>query len=96
VKEQLPGLAARDLQTSPEHGKTGSQAPQVNVNPSGGIINNLGGTGLVDRCQSCHLGTDPADRARDDDGDESRPRSGQEQACAYASHPDPDMMKYHS
>ena len=28
-------------------------------NPNGASLNNLGGTGLVDRCQSCHLGTDP-------------------------------------
>ncbi len=32
---------------------------QINVNPSGASLNNLGGAGLVDRCQSCHVGTDP-------------------------------------
>jgi cytochrome c551/c552 len=33
---------------------------QVNVNPTGAQINWVGGAGLVDRCQSCHVGTDPA------------------------------------
>ena len=27
---------------------------QINVNPPGARLNNLGGAGLVDRCQSCH------------------------------------------
>src|ERR1700674_171592 len=97
VKEQLPGLAARDLQTlAGSMEKLDIKLRQVNVNPTGASINNLGGTGLVDRCQSCHLGTDPlivpvtltltkADLALDKSKD-----------APYASHPDPDMMKYHS
>ena len=97
VKEQLPGLAARDLQTlAGSMEKLDIKLRQVNVNPSGASINNLGGTGLVDRCQSCHLGTDPlivpvtmtvtkADLGLDKSKD-----------APYASHPDPDMMKYHS
>jgi cytochrome c551/c552 len=96
VKEQLPGLAARDLQTlAGSMEKLDIKLRQVNVNPSGASINNLGGTGLVDRCQSCHLGTDPlivpvtmtvtkADLGLDKSKD-----------APYASHPDPDMMKYH-
>src|SRR6267142_2319942 len=56
VKEQLPGLAARDLQTlAGSMEKLDIKLRQVNVNPSGASINNLGGTGLVDRCQSCHF-----------------------------------------
>ena len=31
---------------------------QINVNPAGASLNNLGGAGLVDRCQSCHVSTD--------------------------------------
>jgi cytochrome c551/c552 len=96
VKEQLPGLAARDLQTlAGSMEKLDIKLRQVNVNPSGASINNLGGTGLVDRCQSCHLGTDPlivpvtmtvtkADLGLD-----------KTQRAPYSSHPDPDMMKYH-
>jgi cytochrome c551/c552 len=96
VKEQLPGLAARDLQTlAGSMEKLDIKLRQVNVNPTGASLNNLGGTGLVDRCQSCHLGTDPlivpvtmtvtkADLGLDKSKD-----------APYASHPDPDMMKYH-
>ena len=97
VKEQLPGLAARDLQTlAGSMEKLDIKLRQVNVNPTGASLNNLGGTGLVDRCQSCHLGTDPlivpvtmtvtkADLGLDKSKD-----------APYASHPDQDMMKYHS
>src|ERR1700704_1692352 len=97
VKEQLPGLAARDLQTLAGSMKNlDIKLRQVNVNPTGASLNNLGGTGLVDRCQSCHLGTDPlivpvtmtvtkADLGLDKSKD-----------APYASHPDQDMMKYHS
>ena len=96
VKEQLPGLAARDLQTLAGSMKNlDIKLRQVNVNPTGASLNNLGGTGLVDRCQSCHLGTDPlivpvtltvtkADLGLEKSKD-----------APYSSHPDPDMMKYH-
>jgi cytochrome c2 len=96
VKEQLPGLAARDLYTLGQSvQKLDVKLRQVNVNPSGASLNNLGGTGLVDRCQSCHLGTDPlivpvtmtltkADLGLAKNND-----------APYTSHPDPDMMKYH-
>jgi cytochrome c551/c552 len=96
VKEQLPGLAARDLQTlAGSMEKLDIKLRQVNVNPTGASLNNLGGAGLVDRCQSCHLGTDPlivpvvmtvtkADLGLANSKD-----------APYSSHPDPDMMKYH-
>src|SRR6202140_3512152 len=96
VKEQLPGLAARDLQTlAGSMEKLDIKLRQVNVNPTGASLNNLGGTGLVDRCQSCHLGTDPlivpvtmtvtkADLGLEKSKD-----------APYASHPDPEMLKYH-
>jgi len=59
VKENLPGLASRDLYTLGESMKNlDIRLRQVNVNPTGASLNNLGGAGLVDRCQSCHLGTD--------------------------------------
>ena len=32
---------------------------QINVNPPGTVINYVGGVGLVDRCQSCHIAMDP-------------------------------------
>ncbi len=68
---------------------------QINVNPSGASLNNLGGAGLVDRCQSCHLGTDPLlvpvtmTLTKADLG------LAKSKDAPFTSHPDPDMMKYH-
>ena len=97
VKEQLPGLAARDLQTlAGSMEKLDIKLRQVNVNPSGASINNLGGTGLVDRCQSCHLGTDPLIVPVTMTVTKADLGLGKSKDAPYASHPDPDMMKYHS
>src|SRR6267378_2621668 len=97
VKEQLPGLAARDLQTlAGSMEKLDIKLRQVNVNPSGASINNLGGTGLVDRCQSCHLGTDPLIVPVTMTVMKADLGLGKSKDAPYASHPDPDMMKYHS
>ena len=68
---------------------------QINVNPPGASLNNLGGAGLVDRCQSCHVATDqkyvPAQltltkadlgMAKSDD-------------APFTSHPDLDLIEWH-
>jgi cytochrome c551/c552 len=96
VKENLPGLQARDLQTLSESmSKLDIRLRQVNVNPTGASLNNLGGTGLVDRCQSCHLGTDPLlvpvtmTLTKADLG------VANSKDAPYTSHPDPDLMKSH-
>jgi len=96
VKEQLPGLAAKDLFTLGQSIKNlDIHLRQVNVNPSGASLNNLGGAGLVDRCQSCHLGTDPLlvpvtmTLTKADLG------LAKSKDAPFTSHPDPDMMKYH-
>jgi len=97
VKEQLPGLASRDLFTLSQSMKgLDVHIRQINVNPSGTSLNNLGGAGLVDRCQSCHLGTDPLlvpvtmTLTKADLG------LAKSTDAPFTSHPDPDMMKYHS
>jgi hypothetical protein len=96
VKEQLPGLAARDLQTlAGSMEKLDIKLRQVNVNPTGASINNLGGTGLVDRCQSCHLGTDPLIVPVTMTVTKADLGLAKSKDAPYASHPDPDMMKYH-
>jgi cytochrome c551/c552 len=96
VKEQIPGMASGDLRVLAD---SVEQLPiklrQINVNPSGTTLNNLGGAGLVDRCQSCHLGTDQflvpptltvtkADLGLASSHD-----------APFASHPDPDLLKDH-
>ncbi|HWZ56031.1 MAG TPA: hypothetical protein VNZ63_08170 [Verrucomicrobiae bacterium] len=96
VKEQLPGLASKDIFSLSQAIKgLDVHIRQINVNPTGTSLNNLGGAGLVDRCQYCHLGTDPllvpvtmtltkADLGMAKSND-----------APFTSHPDPDMMKYH-
>ena len=96
VKENLPGLGSADLaglQQSVQN--LDIKLRQVNVNPPGTQINYIGGVGLVDRCQSCHVSTDPllvptvltltkADLGLANNKD-----------APFASHPDPDLLKYH-
>jgi len=60
VAEKLPGLNAATLEGLQHSAESlDVRLRQINVNPSGASINNLGGAGLVDRCQSCHIATDP-------------------------------------
>jgi len=59
-KGATPRLASKDLVSLSQSMKgLDIHIRQINVNPTGTSLNNLGGAGLVDRCQSCHLGTDP-------------------------------------
>jgi cytochrome c551/c552 len=96
VKEQLPGMASRDLFTLRQSIMSlDIHIRQINVNPAGTSLNYLGGAGLVDRCQSCHLATDPLlvpvtlTLTKSDLG------LGKSKDAPYNSHPDPEMMKYH-
>src|ERR1700734_1801403 len=59
ASEHLPGLSSTSLELL-QHSMRDFDARiiQINVNPPGATLNNLGGAGLVDRCQSCHVGTE--------------------------------------
>ncbi|MFZ3216789.1 MAG: hypothetical protein WA192_12085 [Candidatus Acidiferrales bacterium] len=59
TSEHLPGLSSTSLE-SLQHSMSDfdERIIQINVNPPGASLNNLGGAGLVDRCQSCHVATD--------------------------------------
>src|ERR1700720_4945399 len=60
VSEKLPGLGSSSLDTLRRSMKGfDERIIRINVNPPGASLNNLGGAGLVDRCQSCHVATDP-------------------------------------
>src|SRR5260370_16292973 len=97
VKEQLPGLAARDLQTlAGSMEKLDIKLRQINVNPNAASINNLAGTGLVDRCQSCHLGTDPLIVPVTMTVTKVDLGLNKSKDAPYGSHPDPDMIEYHA
>jgi cytochrome c551/c552 len=97
VKEQLPGLASKDLFSLSESMKgLDIHIRQINVNPTGTSLNNLGGAGLVDRCQSCHLGTDPLIVPVTMTLTKADLGLGKNNDAPFTSHPDPDMMKYHT
>ncbi len=88
VKEQLPGLASKDLFSLSQSMKgLDIHIRQINVNPTGTSLNNLGGAGLVDRCQSCHLGNGPAHCSSHDDAHEGGPRPSEEQRRAIHQPP---------
>ncbi len=60
MKRSLPGMSVAALEGL-RNGMHGFivDLRQINVNPTGTMINYLGGIGLVDRCQSCHIAMDP-------------------------------------
>src|SRR4029077_12421221 len=96
VKENLPGLGSSDLaglQQSVQN--LDIKLRQVNVNPPGTQINYVGGAGLVDRCQSCHVSTDPLVVPTGLTLTKADLGMGNSHDAPFASHPDPDLLKYH-
>jgi len=96
TKERLPGLSAGDL-TGLLQSARGMTAAlrQVNVNPPGAQINWVGGAGLVDRCQSCHVAMDPLivpsvmTLTRADLG------MANSNNAPFSTHPNPALLKFH-
>ncbi len=82
LQEHLNGLSKDQLEGLVKKVKAaGLEIRQIN-NPD---------LGLVDRCESCHLGTrEPVLLTRKDMGGLKDPRS-----AAFTSHPDPDLLKIH-
>jgi cytochrome c551/c552 len=98
VKEKLPGPSAAGLQNLRNAMSTFKiDMHQINVNPPGAMLNYVGGIGLVDRCQSCHIAMDPlvvpvtmtltkADLGRTMAASHDAP---------FTSHPDQDLFNWH-
>jgi cytochrome c551/c552 len=98
VKEKLPGpssIGLSNLRSAMSTFKIDMR--QINVNPPGTVINYVGGVGLVDRCQSCHIAMDPlvvpvtmtltkADLGKSIAASHDAP---------FTSHPDQELFKYH-
>jgi len=96
VKEKLPGISANDLAGLIQAVSTMDVTlRQINVNPSGAQIDYLGGVGLVDRCQSCHVGADPLVVPVTMTLTKADLKLGNNNDAPFASHPDPDLIKYH-
>lgn len=94
VKEHEPGISVAALEGLRNAASTFNiDLRQVNVNPNGTMINYLGGVGLVDRCQSCHIATDtqvvPVTMTL------TNADLGIKGAAPFTTHPDPDLFKWH-
>ncbi len=96
LSDKLPGLSASALQGLLQtiRGLDVSLI-QINVNPPGTMINDVGGVGLTDRCQSCHVGMDtkyvPATLTltKADLG------LAKSKDAPFSSHPDQDLFTWH-
>ncbi|MFZ3332011.1 MAG: hypothetical protein WA197_15355 [Candidatus Acidiferrales bacterium] len=96
TSEHLPGLSSTSLEGL-QHAMEDfdENIIQINVNPPGASLNNLGGAGLVDRCQSCHVATDqkyvPAQLTLTK-ADLGMAKSND---APFTSHPDLDLIQWH-
>ena len=94
--QKLPGLSAAQLQGLLERVRNlDLKIRQVYVNPPGRALNYLGGGMIVDRCQSCHLGTDASlvppglTLTKADLG------MANSHDAPFASHPEPELLRIH-
>jgi cytochrome c2 len=95
-KEKMEGLTGQQLTgllNAAEHMNVDIR--QINVNPANQGINNFGSGGLVDRCPSCHVGTDTklvplAMRLTKADLG-----LGKSKDAPFGSHPRPELLKIH-
>jgi cytochrome c551/c552 len=96
VKAKLPGLGAADLAGLQQSvSNLDVKLRQINVNPPGTQVNYLGGVGLVDRCQSCHVATDPLVVPAVMTLTKADLGLGNSKDAPFSSHPDPDLLKFH-
>jgi cytochrome c2 len=96
VAEKLPGLSATALDSLRRSMKDfDERIIQINVNPPGASLNNLGGAGLVDRCQSCHVGTDPRYVPPQITLTKADLGMAKSTDAPFTSHPDIDLLKWH-
>ncbi|HEY2109593.1 MAG TPA: c-type cytochrome [Candidatus Acidoferrales bacterium] len=96
VAEKLPGLSSTSLDSLRRSMKDfDERIIQINVNPPGASLNNLGGAGLVDRCQSCHVGTDPRYVPLQITLTKADLGMAKSTDAPFTSHPDIDLLKWH-
>jgi cytochrome c551/c552 len=97
VKENLPGLGSADLAGLLQSVQgLDIRLRQINVNPPGTQINYIGGVGLVDRCQSCHVATDPLVVPAVMTVTKADLGLAKSNDAPFASHPDPELLKDHA
>jgi cytochrome c2 len=97
IKEKLPGPSGAALQNL--HNAMNSfkiDLRQINVNPPGTMVNYVGGIGLVDRCQSCHIAMDPLVVPATMTLTKANLGMPRNNDAPYSTHPEPDLFKWHS
>jgi len=96
VSDHLPGLSSASLDGLRRSMEDfDERIIQINVNPSGASINNLGGAGLVDRCESCHVGTDPKYVPPQVTLTKADLGMAKSNNAPFSSHPDLDLIQWH-
>src|ERR1700730_14342363 len=96
IKSKLPGQTVSELQGVLRNVQNMETKPREwSLKPAGGGVGYVAGPGLIDRCQSCHLGDDPSlvpagmtltKAALGMDGNKDAP---------FASHPEPELLAIH-
>jgi cytochrome c551/c552 len=97
VKKSLPGVSLAGLEGLRNSLTTFKvDLRQINVNPSGTMLNYLGGIGLVDRCQSCHIAMDPLVVPVTMSLTKADLGMAKSHDAPFTTHPDPELFKWHS
>ncbi len=97
LKEKLAGLRSADLTGLLQSvANLDIELRQINVDPPGKAINYVGGASLVDRCQSCHVGTDPIVVPTVMTLTKADLGLANSQDAPFTSHPNPDLLRFHS
>ncbi|MGB9402307.1 MAG: hypothetical protein WCA98_02125 [Candidatus Acidiferrales bacterium] len=96
LADHLPGLSAASLEGLLNSARGWDETLiQINVNPTGASINNLGGAGLVDRCQSCHVGMDPKLVPPQIVLTKADLGMAKSHDAPFTSHPEPELLAIH-
>lgn len=96
ISDKLPGLTSAQLQGLLKTVRDMDVSLiQINVNPPGKEINDIGGVGLTDRCQSCHVGTEPKYVPATMTLTKADLGLAKSKDAPFASHPDQDLFKWH-
>ena len=96
VSEKLPGLSSSTLEGLYHSARDWDEKLiQINVTPPGATINYLGGAGLVDRCQSCHIGTDQMLVPLGTTLTKADLGMAKSNDAPFTSHPEPDLLRFH-
>jgi cytochrome c551/c552 len=96
IKSKLSGLSASELQAVLQKVQgMGVKRRQWNLKPAGGGTGYVAGAGLIDRCQSCHLGTDPDLVPAGMTLTKTSLGMAGSKDAPFATHPEPELLKIH-